>query len=113
MSADNDFPNLGGGRIDIDRPFRSVNIAVLTVSDSRTRETDTSGDVLAKRIEAAGHHLAARELVRDDVDHIRKVVKNWVSSGNVDAIISTGGTGITGRDVTPEAVEPLLSKRIE
>ncbi len=113
MSADNDFPNLGGGRIDTDRPFRSVNIAVLTVSDSRTRETDTSGDVLAKRVEAAGHHLAARELVRDDVDHIRKVVKNWVGSGNVDAIVSTGGTGITGRDVTPEAVEPLLSKRIE
>ncbi len=113
MSADNDFPNLGGGRIDTDRPFRSVNIAVLTVSDSRTRETDTSGDILARRIEAAGHHVAAREIIRDDVDHIRHVVKNWVSSGNVDAIVSTGGTGITGRDVTPEAIEPLLHKRIE
>ncbi|WP_443748705.1 molybdenum cofactor biosynthesis protein B [Asticcacaulis solisilvae] len=113
MSADNDFPNLGGGRIDTDRPFRSVNIAVLTVSDSRTRETDTSGDILARRIEAAGHHVAAREIIRDDVEHIRNVVKNWVGSGNVDAIVSTGGTGITGRDVTPEAIEPLLHKRIE
>lgn len=104
---------LGAGRIHEDRPFVPVNIAVLTVSDTRTRDNDTSGDVLANRIEAAGHHLAAREIVRDDIGHIRTVIGNWVDSGNVDAIISTGGTGITGRDVTPEAVEPLLDKRIE
>jgi len=104
---------LGAGRIHEDRPFVPVNIAVLTVSDTRTRDNDTSGDVLANRIEAAGHHLAAREIVRDDIGPIRTVIGNWVDSGNVDAIISTGGTGITGRDVTPEAVEPLLDKRIE
>ncbi|MDC7682713.1 molybdenum cofactor biosynthesis protein B [Asticcacaulis sp. BYS171W] len=104
---------LGAGRIDADRPFKSVNIAVLTVSDSRTRENDTSGDLLDKRITAAGHHVAARELVRDDKDHIRTVITNWIESGNVDVIISTGGTGITGRDITPEAVEPMLDKRIE
>ncbi len=106
-------PYLGGGVIDETRPFHPVNIAVLTVSDTRTRETDSSGDALARRIEAAGHHLAAREIVRDDKDHIRTIVKNWVGSGMIDAIITTGGTGITGRDVTPEAIEPLLDKRIE
>jgi len=104
---------LGAGRIHEDRPFLPVNIAVLTVSDTRTRDNDTSGDVLAGRIEAAGHHLAAREIVPDDIGHIRTVIGNWIDSGNVDVIISTGGTGITGRDVTPEAVEPLLDKRIE
>lgn len=111
--SENDLKYLGGGRIDTERAFRSVNIAVLTVSDTRTEETDTSGDVLAARITMAGHHLAARAIVRDDIDAIRIHVRNWVSSGNIDAIISTGGTGITGRDVTPEAVEPLLHKRIE
>src|SRR5262249_36742018 len=104
---------LGGGRIDETRPFKSVNIAVLTISDTRDLESDTSGDILARRIEAAGHHVAARELVRDDVQHIRTMVKNWIGSKRVDAIVTTGGTGITGRDVTPEAIEPLLSKKIE
>jgi len=108
-----DTPFLGGGRIDEDRPFRQVSIAVLTISDTRDAESDTSGDILSQRIEAAGHHVAAREIVRDDVQHIRTVVKNWVSSQQIDAIVSTGGTGITGRDVTPEAIEPLLDKRIE
>ncbi len=111
--SETDYQNLGGGRIDEARAFRSVNIAVLTISDTRDAESDTSGDVLAKRITAAGHHLAAREIVRDDVQHIRTVIKNWVTSGLIDAIVTTGGTGITGRDVTPEAVEPMLSKRIE
>jgi molybdenum cofactor biosynthesis protein B len=108
-----DLKFLGGGRIDLERDFKTVNIAVLTISDTRDEGSDTSGDVLAARIEAAGHHLAARQIVRDDVEHIRNVVKNWVSSGLIDAIVSTGGTGITGRDVTPEAIEPLLHKRIE
>ena len=108
-----DNPYLGGGQIDETRPFHPVNIAVLTVSDSRTRETDTSGDALDKRITAAGHHVAAREIVRDDKAHIQAVVKNWIGSGLIDAIITTGGTGITGRDVTPEAIEPLLDKRID
>jgi len=104
---------LGGGRIDEARDFKPVNIAILTVSDTRDEESDTSGDVLAKRVEAAGHSLAGRALVRDDIEAIRAQVLAWVRSGKVDAIVSTGGTGITGRDVTPEAVEPLLSKRIE
>ena len=108
-----DNPYLGGGTIDDSRPFHPVNIAVLTISDSRTRETDSSGDALAKRIADAGHHVAAREIVRDDKSHIQNVVRNWISSGLVDAIITTGGTGITGRDVTPEAIEPLLDKRID
>jgi molybdopterin adenylyltransferase len=111
--AEDDLKWLGGGRINGDRPFKQVSIAVLTVSDTRDEESDTSGDILAKRIEAAGHHVAAREIVRDDIHAIRTVVKNWVSSQRVDAIISTGGTGITGRDVTPEAIEPLMSKKID
>ncbi len=108
-----DLVHLGGGLIDRERPFKMVNIAVLTVSDTRDEESDTSGDILAKRITAAGHHVAAREIVRDDVHAIRTVVKNWTSSGLVDAIVTTGGTGITGRDVTPEAIEPLMSKKID
>ena len=104
---------LGGGRIDETRAFKSVSIAVLTVSDTRDADSDTSGDVLAKRITEAGHNLASRALVRDDVEAIRAQILAWARSGRVDAIISTGGTGLTGRDVTPEAVEPILSKRIE
>ncbi len=111
--TDTDRAFLGGGRIDETRAFKPVSIAVLTVSDTRDEDSDTSGDVLAKRITAAGHRLAGRALVRDDVEAIRAQILTWVRSGTIDAIISTGGTGITGRDVTPEAVEPLLSKRIE
>jgi molybdopterin adenylyltransferase len=102
-----------GGKIDESRPFMPVRVAVLTVSDTRDAESDTSGDVLAARITDAGHQLAARAIVRDDVDRIREQVKAWVASGQIDAIISTGGTGITGRDVTPEAVEPLFDKKID
>ncbi|MGZ3304573.1 MAG: molybdenum cofactor biosynthesis protein B [Asticcacaulis sp.] len=104
---------LGGGRINEALPFRSVSIAVLTISDTRDLESDTSGEILATRVAAAGHHVAAREVVKDEVHAIRTLVKNWVSSQLIDAIITTGGTGITGRDVTPEAIEPLLSKRID
>lgn len=93
--------------------FKPVRIAVLTVTDTRTRATDTSGDVLTGRIEAAGHHLAARDLVRDDIEAIRKIVTQWIDDKQVDVVISTGGTGLTGRDVTVEALRPLFEKEIE
>ena len=93
--------------------FKPVRIAVLTVTDTRTRATDTSGDVLAERIEAAGHHLAARDLVRDDIEAIRNIVTQWIDDKQVDVVISTGGTGLTGRDVTVEALRPLFEKEIE
>jgi molybdenum cofactor biosynthesis protein B len=101
-----------GGKIDASRPFKPVRIAVLTVSDTRDEKNDTSGDILAERVAGAGHELVGRAIVRDDVEQIRKQVLAWVDQG-VEAIISTGGTGITGRDVTPEAVEPLFEKRME
>lgn len=115
MSAvtEDDLKWLGGGRLDTERPFKPVSIAVLTVSDTRDEESDTSGDILAKRIEAAGHRVAARAIVPDETHAIRKMVTAWAASGEIDAIISTGGTGITGRDVTPEAIEPLMSKKID
>ncbi|MBP7818202.1 MAG: molybdenum cofactor biosynthesis protein B [Phenylobacterium sp.] len=102
-----------GGRIDEKLPIVAVRIAVLTISDTRDEESDTSGHVLAERITGAGHELAAKAIVRDDIDQIRMQVKAWVASGTVDAIITTGGTGITGRDVTPEAIEPLFDKKLD
>jgi molybdenum cofactor biosynthesis protein B len=102
-----------GGKFDESRPFVPVRVAVLTVSDTRDEESDTSGDILAGRVTGAGHALAGRALVRDDRSAIRAQVLAWVTSGEVDAIVSTGGTGITGRDVTPEALEPLFDKRID
>src|SRR5438552_3479784 len=102
-----------GGKFDENWPFTPVKIAVLTISDTRDEESDTSGQVLADRITVAGHALAGRGIVRDDVEEIRSQVKAWTTSGDIDAIVTTGGTGITGRDVTPEAIEPLFDKRIE
>ncbi|HQT55248.1 MAG TPA: molybdenum cofactor biosynthesis protein B [Phenylobacterium sp.] len=102
-----------GGRIDDKQPIVPVRIAVLTISDTRDEESDTSGHVLAERVTSAGHELADKAIVKDDVDQIRLQVKAWVASGTVDAIITTGGTGITGRDVTPEAVEPLFDKKLD
>jgi molybdenum cofactor biosynthesis protein B len=102
-----------GGRIDESRAITPVRIAVLTISDTRDEESDTSGHVLAERITAAGHILAAKGIVKDDIPHIREQVSAWAASGDVDAIITTGGTGITGRDVTPEAIEPLFDKKID
>jgi molybdenum cofactor biosynthesis protein B len=102
-----------GGKIDETRECKPVRVAVLTVSDTRDEESDTSGDLLAGRVTGAGHELAARALVRDDRTAIRAKVLSWVSSGEVDVVITTGGTGITGRDVTPEALEPLFDKRID
>ena len=102
-----------GGKTDTSRPLKPVRIAVLTISDTRDEESDTSGHVLAERITGAGHVLAAKGIVKDDVNAIRNQVKAWTTSGEVDAIVTTGGTGLTGRDVTPEAIEPILDKRIE
>ncbi|HEU4618887.1 MAG TPA: molybdenum cofactor biosynthesis protein B [Gammaproteobacteria bacterium] len=95
------------------RSFLPLNIAVLTVSDTRTVETDKSGAALVARLEGAGHRLAAREIVADDVYRIRAVVSRWIADAEVDVVISTGGTGVTGRDGTPEAVAVLLDKQIE
>jgi len=102
-----------GGRIDEGRTKTPIRIAVLTVSDTRDEESDTSGHVLVERITGAGHQLAGKLLVPDEVTAIRTVIESWVKSGDVDAIITTGGTGITGRDVTPEAVRPLFDKEID
>lgn len=101
-----------GGRIDANRPFKAVRIAVLTISDTRDEESDTSGHLLAERVTGAGHELAGKAIVRDDVDEIRRQVNAWVDAG-VEAIVTTGGTGITGRDVTPEAVRPLFDKELD
>jgi molybdopterin adenylyltransferase len=102
-----------GGRVDEKAELTPVRIAVLTISDTRDDESDTSGHILAERLKGAGHELADRAIVRDDVETIRRQVKAWVESRAADAIITTGGTGITGRDVTPEAIEPMLDKRLE
>lgn len=100
-------------RIDENRPFLPVGIAVLTVSDTRSLADDKSGATLAARIEEAGHRLAAREIVTDDVEAIRSVVMKWSKDDGIDVVITTGGTGFTGRDVTPEALEPLFEKRMD
>ena len=100
-------------RIDESRPFIAVNIAVLTVSDTRTSANDTSGDALAARIAGAGHRLAARAIERDDSALIEEVLKSWIADPAIDVVITTGGTGITGRDVTPEAFDRVLEKKIE
>ena len=102
-----------GGKLDESAALTPVRIAVLTISDTRDEESDTSGHVLVERLMGAGHQLADKAIVRDDVGEIRAQVKAWTGSGEVDVILSTGGTGLTGRDVTPEAIEPLLDKRIE
>ncbi len=99
MTANQHTPNLG--------------CAILTVSDSRGLDEDTSGALLIELLEADGHRLVARELVRDDRFAIRAVVSRWIADPNVDVVITTGGTGFTGRDTTPEALSPLLEKPIE
>lgn len=100
-------------RIDESRPFIPVNIAVLTVSDTRTAANDTSGDALAGRVVKAGHKLVDRAIEKDDPSAIEARLRRWISDANVDVVITTGGTGITGRDVTPEAFDRVLEKRIE
>ncbi len=99
--------------LDESRPFLPVSIAVLTVSDTRSLAEDRSGDTLVARLQAAGHRLADRKLLRDEVDEIAAQLAAWIDDPRIDVVISTGGTGITGRDVTPEAFDRVLEKRIE
>jgi molybdopterin adenylyltransferase len=99
--------------IDENLPFHPLSIAVLTVSDTRTPETDSSGDLLVQRLSAAGHALAARAIVTDDVEPIRGQVMAWVEDPAVDVILTTGGTGFSPRDVTPEAVRPLFRREMD
>jgi len=99
-------------KIDETRPFLPVNIAVMTVSDTRSVEDDRSGAALIERLEGAGHRLAARAIVKDDVASIRAQVQAWIADPQIDVVLTTGGTGVTGRDVTPEAVEGLFEKTI-
>ena len=100
-------------QIDTTRAFIPVTIAVLTVSDTRTADTDRSGDVLAERITAAGHRVGDRVIVHDEVARIEVQLRRWIGDPGIDVIITTGGTGITGRDVTPEAFDQVVEKRIE
>ncbi len=100
-------------KIDESRPFIPVRIAVLTVSDTRGPGDDKSGSTLAQMIGEAGHELADRAIVKDDVGEIRAKVQAWIGDPAVDVVITTGGTGFTGRDVTPEAVKPLFEKEID
>jgi molybdenum cofactor biosynthesis protein B len=103
----------GGGRIDAALAFKPLNIAILTVSDTRDEASDTSGKLLAERVTRDGHVLADKKIVTDDIAEIQMPVKAWVASAGIDVIISTGGTGLTGRDVTPEALRPLFEKEIQ
>ena len=99
--------------IDETLTFYPLRIAVLTVSDSRTEDTDTSGGLLAERLTAAGHELAGKAIVSDDVEAIRAQIRLWVADDGVDVIVSTGGTGFSPRDVTPEAVKPLFRREMD
>lgn len=99
--------------IDISLTFTPVRIAVLVVSDTRTLETDTSGQLLADRIASTGHELADRKIVKDDIPLVRETVQAWIDDPDVDVVITSGGTGLTGRDVTVEALSPLFEKTID
>ena len=100
-------------KIDESRPFIPVRIAILTMSDTRTLAEDKSGNTLAELVAEAGHEVAGRALVKDDIAQIRAQVQGWIADPRVDVVITTGGTGFTGRDVTPEAVKPLFEKEID
>lgn len=109
-------PSKGGisvPAIDESRTFHPLRIAVLTVSDTRTDETDTSGRLLAERLEASGHELAAKAIVGDEVEAIRAQVQAWAADPAVDVVVATGGTGFAPRDVTPEAVRPLFRREMD
>ncbi len=93
--------------------FKAINIAVLTVSDSRTEETDTSGRLLVERLTGHGHQLADKKILVDDIYQLRAQVSQWIADDSVNAVLITGGTGMTGRDITPEAMKPLFDKTIE
>ena len=98
--------------LDETKPFKAINIALLTVSDTRTVEDDTSGDILAARITAAGHKIVVRAIERDDSSRLVARLHNWIDDETIDCVISTGGTGLTGRDITPEALDRVKSKDI-
>ncbi len=98
--------------IDTTRPFKPVRMALLTISDTRTRDDDTSGNILAAKIDDAGHELVAREISKDSVEQIAAHLHRWIDDETIDAIVTTGGTGLTGRDVTPEALDRVKSKDI-
>ncbi|WP_225206328.1 molybdenum cofactor biosynthesis protein B [Novosphingobium huizhouense] len=98
--------------IDPARPFKPINIAVLTVSDTRGPSDDSSGDILCERVRAAGHKLAARAIEKDDADRIVSRLNNWIDDRAIDAVVVTGGTGLTGRDVTPEALDRVKTRDI-
>ncbi len=100
------------GRIDETIPFRPLRIAVLTISDSRDEASDRSGAVLVERLEKAGHILAARAIVRDEIDEIVAQLRGWSEDPGIEVVLTTGGTGLTGRDVTPEALARIAEKRI-
>ncbi len=100
-------------KIDETRPFLAVNIAILTVSDTRSEADDRSGQALVDMIDRDGHHLAARQIVKDDIGAITTQLRAWIADPMVDVVISTGGTGVTGRDVTPEAFDQVIEKRID
>ncbi len=102
-----------GGRLSETAAFTPVSIAVLTISDTRDEESDTSGKLLAERVSRDGHKLAARAWSKDEIPAIRAALQNWIDDPGIDAIITTGGTGLTGRDLTPEAARPLFDKEIE
>ncbi|MGB4498961.1 MAG: molybdenum cofactor biosynthesis protein B [Methylococcaceae bacterium] len=95
------------------RDFKKLNLAVLTVSDSRNESNDTSGAVLVEKITNFGHFIVDKKIVYDNIYHIRAIVSQWIIDENIDAIITTGGTGVTGRDGTPEAILPLLDKMLD
>jgi molybdenum cofactor biosynthesis protein B len=95
------------------RQFIPLNIAVLTISDTRTEEDDKSGALLVQRLQGSGHVLGDKRMVRDDIYAIRAVISRWIADADIQVVISTGGTGVTGRDGTPEAVQPLLDKEID
>jgi molybdenum cofactor biosynthesis protein B len=100
-------------KIDETRPFLACNIAILTVSDTRDQTSDRSGNALVEMLARDGHKLAARAIVRDDVGQIQAQLRAWIADRAIDVVVSTGGTGVTGRDVTPEAFEPLFEKKID
>ncbi len=102
-----------GGRIDTERAFTALGIAVLTISDTRDAGNDTSGDLLADRIGAGGHHLRARAVIRDDMAGIQRQVKAWIEDPGVDVVITNGGTGLSSRDVTPQALRVLFEREFE
>ena len=98
--------------IDSTKEFRPINISILTISDTRTEATDKSGQILAKKIKEKGHGLSHKEIVKDEIEDIKKILLDWCEDPNVDVIITTGGTGLTGRDTTPEALEEIKDKDI-